>query len=334
MDEIRVIVTMDCEPTTATTDPSATGPKDWIAGERAARGYADIARSYGFPVTYFIHPETALAQADVFNDLARQGACLGLHMHPWKYSLWRYGGRRYLAHYGGLSEGEQRTLIAEASALWREAIGYQPLYFRPGTFSANDAIFKVLAELGFRGGSCSAPGRMLPEMRAIWTGAEPDPHRANPEFRQVRGTLEFANMPISMDFSALLTGREGRRMHADLRPDVDWPAQYGVAWKTIATNIVAQIKARAPQVRVISVLTHNHYDYPDATDPATQRLHAILTEIHSACTAAGVRPTGSTVAEVVDEVLGAPATDDPFVCEGGVFDISGTKSTLDLGARR
>jgi hypothetical protein len=106
MDEIRVVVTMDCEPTTATTDPSATGPKDWFAGERAVRGYADISRAYGFPVTYFIHPETALAQAGVFNDLAANGACLGLHMHPWKYALWRYGGRRFMAHYGGLTEDE------------------------------------------------------------------------------------------------------------------------------------------------------------------------------------------------------------------------------------
>jgi hypothetical protein len=149
-------------------------------------------------------------------------------------------------------------------------------------------------------------------------------------FRQARGTLDFANMPISMDFSALLTAREGRRMHADLRPDVDWPAQYGVAWKTIATNIVAQVRERAPAVPVITVLTHNHYDYPDEADPATRRLHAILTETRAACDAAGARPIGATLADVVEAVLASPAPADPFVCEGGVFDLSGTKSTLDL----
>ena len=60
-------------------------------------GYFETAMSYGFPVTYFVHPETILVQADLFKDLRARGACIGLHMHPWKYSHWRYGGRRYLA---------------------------------------------------------------------------------------------------------------------------------------------------------------------------------------------------------------------------------------------
>ena len=35
MKEIRIVVTMDCEPTTATCDVSASGPGDWALGERA-----------------------------------------------------------------------------------------------------------------------------------------------------------------------------------------------------------------------------------------------------------------------------------------------------------
>lgn len=329
MKDIRIVLTMDCEPTTATSHPTATGPRDWAHGERAIRGYAEIARSHGFPVTFFVHPEAALAQGAVFNELASQGACLGLHMHPWKYSVWRHQGRRYMAHYGGLDESDQRSLLSEAAALWHEAIGYRPLYFRPGTFSANDSVFKVLAELGFRGGSCSAPGRMLPEFCAIWTGADPDPHRANATFRQVRGDLDFAEMPISADFAALLTGRNGRRMHADLRPDTDWPGQYGVAWKTIATNIVAQVLERNPAVPVITMITHNHYEYRDANDPTTLRLRTMLDELSRACAAAGVRPVGATLADVVDAVLATPRVADPFVCEGAVFEAAGAIATLE-----
>ena len=329
MKDIRIVLTMDCEPTTATSHPTATGPRDWAHGERAVRGYFEIARSHGFPVTYFVHPEAALAHAPMFKDLAAEGACLGLHMHPWKYSVWRHQGRRYMQHYGGLSESEQRELLSEAGALWHEAIGHRPLYFRSGTFSANDSIFKVLADLGFRGGSCSAPGRMLPEFRAIWTGAEPDPHRANAQFRQVRGDLEFVEMPISADFSALLEGRNGRRMHADLRPDTDWPGQYGVSWKTIATNIVAQVKARAPAVPVITMITHNHYEYRDPSDETTQRLRTMLDALTAACAAANVRPVGATLAEVVDAVLETKAVPEPFVCEGAIFEIAGEVPTLD-----
>lgn len=330
MKEIRIVLTMDCEPTTATSHPTATGPRDWAHGERAICGYFDIAKSYGLPVTYFVHPETALAQGAMLNGLAAQGACLGLHMHPWKYAVWRHQGRRFMAHYGDLSELEQHQLLSEASALWHEGLGYRPLYFRPGTFSANDAMFRVLAELGFRGGSCSAPGRMLPEFRAIWTGAEPDPHRASRQFRQVRGDLDFAEMPISADFSALLSGRNARRMHADLRPDTDWPGQYGVSWKTIATNIVAQVIERNPAVPVITMITHNHYEYRDASDATTQRLRTMLDELTAACAAAKVRPVGATLAQVADAVLAQPPAPEPFVCEGAIFEVAGEVPTLNI----
>lgn len=319
MKELSVVLTMDCEPTTATSDRTASGPKDLARGERAVLGYFDIAASYGFPVSYFIHPETALAQAPLFNDLSKRGACLGLHLHPWKYSVWRYQQRRFFAHYGGLSENDQRALLSEASTLWHEAIGRRPEYFRPGTFSANDAIFRVLAELGFRGGSCSAPGRVVPEMQAIWTGAEPDPHRAHAHFRQARGDLDFANVPLSADLSALLTAKKGRRMHADLRPDVDWPAEYGVSYKTIATNIVTQVQERAPAVPAIVIITHNHYEFGDASDAATRRLRDSLDSLCAACSAAGIRPVGATLSKVVDDVLALPYVQETFELEGYIF---------------
>jgi len=120
--DIKVVLTMDCEPTTATSHPAATGPATWSAGEDAVYGYVEIAARYGLPVTLFVHPEAAIAQSAMFRELERNGACLGLHMHPWKYSLWRHAGRKYMAHYGGLSAIEQKDLLAEASAIWAEAI--------------------------------------------------------------------------------------------------------------------------------------------------------------------------------------------------------------------
>jgi hypothetical protein len=329
MKEIKVVLTMDCEPTTATSHPSATGPADWAMGERAARGYFEIAAEYKFPVTFFIHPETALSQADLFKEFQSRGACLGLHMHPWKYSLWRHQGQRFLAHYGGLSEAEQRALLSEAAALWHEAIGYRPRYFRPGTFSANDAIFRVLAELGFRGGSCTAPGRVIPEMQAIWTGAELDPHRGNRCFRQIAGELDFANMPLSADTSKLLDGPAGRRMYADFRPDTDWLGEYGVSYKTIAVNTVAQVLERSPAVPVLNVITHNHYEYGDRSQAVTQRCRTMLDELCAACEGAGVRPVGATLANIADDVLALPAAMKSFSCEGAIFDKSSERASLD-----
>src|SRR5690606_19128288 len=114
-------------------------------------------------------------------ELEGQGACLGLHLHPWKF-----GDGTYRAHFGGLTEAQQRAALSEAIALWQRAIGRRPRYFRPGTFSANDASYRVLVDLGFRGGSIAAPGRVYPDLSSIWTGAEKDPHRPHATFRQLK----------------------------------------------------------------------------------------------------------------------------------------------------
>jgi hypothetical protein len=319
MTEIKIVITMDCEPSKATTHPGATGPSDWDLGARAVNGYAEIADVYGFPVTYFLHPETAVAQSAIFRSLESKGACLGLHMHPWKYSMWRYQGKEYMAHFGALTEIQQRELLVEASEVWREAIGYIPRYFRPGTFSANDNMFKVLADLGFLGGSCSAPGRMMPEVRAVWTGGEPDPHRANATFRQARGTLPFANVPISADRSQLLNGSNDRKLHPDLRPDTDWEAQYGITPEAIARNIVSQVVSRTPAVPTLCFISHNHFDYESSADPARQRYVRTLSAICAACKEAGLRPVGATLQQVVDEVLSGPCTPEEFTAEGDVL---------------
>jgi len=162
---------MDCEPTTATSHPAATGPANWSAGEDAVLGYVEVAARYELPVTFFVHPEAAVAQAAMFRDLERNGACLGLHMHPWKYALWRHQGRKYFAHYGGLSSAEQQELLAESSAIWADAIGHRPEYFRPGTFSANDAIFAVLESQGFRVAPAQHPVASFPKCRRSGSAA-------------------------------------------------------------------------------------------------------------------------------------------------------------------
>jgi hypothetical protein len=328
MQEIKLVLTMDCEPTTATSHPAATGPATWRAGEDAVCGYVEIAAQYGLPVTLFVHPEAAVAQSAMFCELERGGACLGLHMHPWKYSLWRHQGRKYMAHYGGLSPAEQSELLAESAAIWADSIGHRPEYFRPGTFSANDAIFAVLETQGFRGGSCTAPGRLIPEMQAIWSGGQPDPHRASGIFRQAQGNLDFANMPLSADFSRLLAGPAGRSMYADFRPDVDWPGQYDISYRTIATNIVNQVRERAPSVPVLNTITHNHYAFRNIADPVFARLKVMLDEMLIACRAAGLREVGATLKDVADEVLALPTAREPFICEGAIFDLAAGRAEI------
>lgn len=302
MDEIYIAITMDCERDRNFTQPNASGPRDFAASEQYVRSYFDLAGAYGFPVSFFLHPEVAEGQSELFLELEERGACLGLHLHPWKF-----GDGQYQAHLGGLSEEQQRAAISEALALWQRAIGRRPRYFRPGTFSANDSTFRVLVDLGFRGGSVSAPGRVYKELNSIWTGAEKDPHRAHPNFRQKRGTMEFANIPLTHDYSKLET-KNGRRFFRDLRPDYT-DADYHL----IANNIIEQILERRPSVPVINVVTHNDNDYSDPNDRVRKNYDIVLKEISDACERRGLKTIGTTIDRLCDLVLSAPVNEERFV---------------------
>jgi len=109
-------------------------------------------------------------------------------------------------------------------------------------------------------------------------------------------------------------------MFADFRPDVDWPGQYDVTYRTIATNIVSQVRQRGPRVPVLNAITHNHYAYRDGADPVYCRLRVMLDEMMAACSEAGLKVVGATLEDVVDDTLASPPIEQRFVSEGAIFD--------------
>ena len=290
MDKIHILITMDVEPALeATTRPDgASGPLDYEQSDRFIRGYARRAAARGYPVSYMLHPEVTAHHARLFLDLEAEGACLGLHIHPWKF-----GDGHYKAHFGGLSAEQQCAILSEASAVWYGNMGKRPRYFRPGTFSANDNTFGVLERLGFLGGSVSIPGRVYPDLNAVWAGAALDPHRANDAFRQVPGNLNFVNIPLSVDVSGV-EDRGGRKFHWDLRPD--W---VNADYRCIARNIVSQVLSRDPEVPVVHMVTHNDNDYSDDEDRVCRNFETVLDQIAIACREAGREPVGATFADIV-----------------------------------
>ena len=114
-----------------------------------------------------------MAQTALLLEMQRSGACLGMHLHPYKFDPIKYP-----RDLGAFTAGQQVEMIAAASEVWSDALGQPPRFFRGGVYSANDATFGVLLDLGFEGGSLSVPGRVLPRAMAIWAGAELYPHRA------------------------------------------------------------------------------------------------------------------------------------------------------------
>ena len=77
---------------------SGSGPIDYRESERSIRGYVETAAAHGFPTTLFAHPEVALGNMELLLALEEQGACLGLHLHPYKLK-----GQKYRCDLGAYS---------------------------------------------------------------------------------------------------------------------------------------------------------------------------------------------------------------------------------------
>lgn len=288
MKEIFVLVTMDVEPALPKDRPAAsTGPMNYADSARFIEGYSETAAGFGYPVSFMIHPEVTAEHRELFDQLEHEGACLGLHLHPWKFAE-----GRYKAHFGGLSRNEQVDILTEAADMWEGSMERRPIWFRPGTFSANDNTMPVLQELGFSGGSISLPGRVYPDMCAVWAGANPDPHFGHSAFRLLSGNMDFVNIPLSVDNSRV-EARDGNLFNWDLRPD--WQA---ADYHTIADNIVQQVIARDPDVRVVQMVTHNDNDFSNPNDRVANNFRTILTEVTEACHRHGYTPVGATFASV------------------------------------
>lgn len=278
--EIYLLLTMDCEPaktdvTSYALSMSKSGPKNYIESQRSIEGYFQTAKHYGFPVTLFVHPEVAENHKDLLYNLRAEGACLGLHLHPYKFDK-----GQYLRDLGAYSKVDQKKILIKANTAWEEALDRKPLYFRPGYFSANDNTFRILQELDFKGGSISCPGRVLPSHYSVWSGAEAYPHRAHLHFRQCKGDSKFIEVPISVDFSRAI--------------DADHTGHKGYEWlyipaniynhKEITQNLIKRFIQDTPEYPVIVTDTHNDEDYTNPDNNARKKLEVILHSLISLCT--------------------------------------------------
>lgn len=305
-DEVYILVTMDCETAHKDVTPhsismSNSGPWDYEESERSIRGYVTTAEAYGFPLTLFAHPEVAVGNRDLLLELEAQGACLGMHLHPYKFD-----DGRYTEDVGAYTARELREILEEAIAVWEGALGRKPLYFRSGYSSGNDSTYQVLYELGFHGAAISNPGRVLPEHCSVWTGAEPYPHRAHFGFRQLKGDTDFVEVPVSVDYE-----RPIEKDHAGAQ-GYEWlyvPANY--AHEEIVKHLLQRFKADNAAIPLIYLDSHNDQDYTDPDHPSSQNLELIFNAIVASCEAENLRPVGITMETVCDLVLGNQVQGQP-----------------------
>ncbi len=286
-DRLFVSWTMDCEPIAAEV-PSG-GPADWPLSERAMRGYVEALAGRGHRATLFLIPRTGEMQADVVAELRAQGAEPGMHMHP------QTSDYAVDAHLGELPAQRQRELLQSGRDRLAAALGEPPRAFRPGCFSASDATFGILAELGFTHGSVSLPGRHLPAMAARWAGAEPFAHWACAEDRLAAGDLPFLELPTAVELRDVAGPRSGggdaRHLRLE-RPEIEqWASDL------IRRHLRRQIE-RDWWLKSIVVMTHNTREYADPDEPARRGLEAIADAIDAAAAELGLTVVPATLAEI------------------------------------
>ncbi len=265
---LHVAFTMDCERIRAFSPPG--GPETWELSERAVRGFADVLLAGGLVGTFFIVPETARKQAGVFLELEKSGFELGMHLHPQSF-----GDLAHTEYLGAYSFQEQVDLLGQAVAVWKKALGRNPVSFRPGNFSANDATYRALYEVGFRQGSVSAPERVMPEFQAVWAGTDPYPHHAHSEFRLIPGDLDFYEIPVSEDWERRAWGgKSTMELWVEMGEIEDHR-------RTMDVRIANMIEKQTP-LKAIVAITHNYFEYGDPADPQRRTLEQMAAYVWEA----------------------------------------------------
>jgi hypothetical protein len=58
----------------------------------------------------------------------------------------------------------------------------------------------------------------------------------------------------------------------------------------------------------------------------------MLDEMMAACREAGIEAVGATLQHVADEILASPPKQQPFACEGAIFDLEAKRAEITHGS--
>ena len=264
---LYVVFTMDCE-RIATLVPE-DGPESWALSERAITGFCETLLADGITPTLFLMPEAAQRHRRLLRDLAAEGVDLGMHMHS-QY----FGKHQYTRYVGEYAAETQAKVLQEGLPMIADTLGDRPTSFRPGNFSASDATFGVLAELGFSQGSVSCPGRDIPRFHALWRGACQDAHWAHPTERLSPGLSGFLEVPLTT--SPRRVTPEG--WVPELRIE---SGSYETHHLPIVEESLERMEAERTPFRVLCFFTHNYFDYADEQCPQSVTLKMVVRQLQT-----------------------------------------------------
>ncbi len=269
-------IQVDCESTQhALRDPAL--------GERATRGLGQLFAETGTKGTFFVIPGDLAVHPALYRELRGQGHEIGLHVHPAES-----GHGEFL---GVAGPEEQRAILAEAIDAFAQAMGGPPKSFCPGYFSANDATFGILEELGFTHGAVSCPTRNLPQCAAVWGPSSLDPRYAHRYNRMLDGGVDFVDLPVTVDPDSRMWGG-GQPL--DLRVELVDAKNH---FYTIDKAVRRQLAAGTP-VKQLHALTHNVFDYSEPKNFRRETYAGMVAAARAIAEREKLAFQGATLAEV------------------------------------
>jgi hypothetical protein len=278
---LHIVFTMDCD-SVALKHNSREVPRSWEQSARALEGYCSRLLAAGFPPTLFLAYECAAEHVPLLEELAGRGVELGLLVHPPMMELGRF--KRNLGEY---SPDEQRLIVDFAAERFADALGVRPRSFRAGKYSASDATFKVLYDLGFRQGSLSRPGWEIPKFAMRWGEAQANPRYTDAASRLRPGELPFFELPLSTDPSR----RSLDGMPLDLTVDA---GIFDDTHRVVIERRLSEMDADAAPFRALCLTTANRFDYFDGAGQPSKTLDALLAHLDELASQFEIVPTTLT----------------------------------------
>jgi len=255
---------MDCQP--AATRAAPEGPSNWEQSARSIDGYCNCLLRAGITPTLFVTPRCAEEHGPSLEEFASAGVDLGLLIQP--QSLESAGFGRHLGQY---PRDQQRVIVEAGRERFQNALGRRPQSVRSALYSASDATFGVVYDLGFRQGSLSCPGRLVTKHAAVWDRAVSDPHYVNLEDRQVVGGCPFLEVPVTADASP-------KQRRGGLSPDLTIENGTFAKWhQPLIESQLQRMERESVRFRALCLSTRNCFSYHDRTD----RYRAILDDMIS-----------------------------------------------------
>ncbi len=243
---------IDCEATQHSVN-------DAELGRKGASGFADILDEYGLKGNFFMIPSDAESDPDMYRSFVERGHEIGLHLHP--------GDEGYFEFAGVMSANEQYEVISIAKERWAEAIGFEPVSFCMGYGSANDFTYGVIENLGFKYGQVGIAGRRLVATASVWEGAPLTIHYANRWNRLLPGTMDFIEIPHTVDTESYMWGGKHPQ---DLRVELVDAKNH---WYTMYKAMLRQKDDDSIPIKILRGVTHNTFDY---TDPKNFRRETLI----------------------------------------------------------